>query len=73
MRHPKNDMGHGIPEWNTQQLTEGQFLSEYRRTGRDGAFQAHLLQRHLLIAFHKMARPFCEPILRAMTQGVNRG
>lgn len=62
-------MGQNIPEWNTPELTEGQFLSEYRRTGRDGSFQAHLAQRHLMIAFHKLARPICEPILRALSRG----
>lgn len=49
--------------------SEGRFLSEYRRQGRDGEFQLHLARRHVLIAFHKLARPICEPILRRLPRG----
>jgi len=73
MKHSKADFGRSIEAWGTADLTEGQFLSEYRRCGRDGAFQVHLAQRHMLILFHKVARPICEPILDGLTRVLARG
>jgi hypothetical protein len=46
-----------------QAEAEGRFLSEYRRQGRDGEFQAHLLRRHVKIAASKLAAVVALPIL----------
>ena len=53
-------------------MTEGQWLSEYRKSGRDGEFQLHLARRHAIIAFHKIMRPWALPFLDWLSVRLNR-
>lgn len=55
--YSKADFGRNVAEWNTPHLTEGQFLSEYRRCGRDWQFQWYLLGQRIRIVGAALTAP----------------
>jgi hypothetical protein len=52
-------------------MTEGQFLSQYRREGRDWQFQWYLLGQHLRILGATLTRPLV-PVVEWLARKLDR-
>jgi hypothetical protein len=57
-------------------ITEGQFLSQYRREGRDAEFQSHLLHRRVRIlgavVVRDLVAPWADPVCDWLERAIRR-